>query len=211
MRGLLFTITKTRRASISLADDTVIPSVWLAAAIIAAISLTACDRSSSPSEKTAVPGVPGAVKTVALERAKRRAFDGAPPVIPHQNFNITCVSCHNLRGTEVPPFGFAPPMPHEKTPGMSTASRCRQCHVFRQTEAVFVANTFKGLPQNLRHGQRLNPLAPPVIPHRVFMRENCAACHTGPAAREEVRCDHPQRLRCRQCHLERKVSGRFSR
>jgi cytochrome c-type protein NapB len=33
------------------------------------------------------------------------------------------------------------------------------------------------------------------------MRENCAACHTGPAAREEIRTSHPERTRCRQCHV----------
>jgi hypothetical protein len=33
------------------------------------------------------------------------------------------------------------------------------------------------------------------------MRENCAACHTGPAAREEIRTTHPERIRCRQCHV----------
>jgi hypothetical protein len=33
------------------------------------------------------------------------------------------------------------------------------------------------------------------------MRENCIACHDGPGAREEVRTNHPERWRCRQCHL----------
>ena len=33
------------------------------------------------------------------------------------------------------------------------------------------------------------------------MRENCAACHDGPGAREEIRTSHPERTRCRQCHV----------
>ena len=41
--------------------------------------------------------------------------------------------------------------------------------------------------QDLRQGKRLNALAPPPIPHKPFMRENCVACHSGPAAREEIR------------------------
>ena len=92
---------------------------------------------------------------------------------------------------------------------MSARSRCRQCHVLRRTEAIFVENTFVGLPQDLRHGRRLHIEAPPVIPHSVFMRENCVACHTGPAAREEIRTSHPERLRCRQCHLEQQTTSTF--
>ena len=66
---------------------------------------------------------------------------------------------------------------------------------------MFVANAFVGLRQDLRKGQRLTDYSPPVIPHKTFMRENCTACHTGPAAREEIRTPHPERARCRQCHV----------
>ncbi len=54
-------------------------------------------------------------------------------------------------------------------------------------------------------------LAPPVIPHQLLMRENCAACHTGPAAREEIRCTHPERVRCAQCHVEATTTVEFVR
>ena len=66
---------------------------------------------------------------------------------------------------------------------------------------AFVVNNFVGLEQDLRRGPRLNPLAPPTIPHKTFMRENCTACHSGTAAREEIRTPHPERQRCRQCHV----------
>jgi cytochrome c-type protein NapB len=33
------------------------------------------------------------------------------------------------------------------------------------------------------------------------MRENCAACHSGPGARAEIITTHPERVRCRQCHV----------
>jgi len=69
---------------------------------------------------------------------------------------------------------------------MSDTSRFRQCHVFRATEALFVDNEFIGMRQELRRGPRLNPEAPPQIPHKGFMRENCSACHDGPAARVSV-------------------------
>lgn len=146
-------------------------------------------------------GGPGDPRTPAVERAERRLYDGAPPVVPHSDFGMTCTECHNERGVEVPEVGFAPPSPHEITAGMSATSRCRQCHVFRSTDAVFVANDFVGLRQDLRSGGRLHPLAPPTMPHKAFMRENCVACHAGPAVREEIRTPHPERTRCRQCHL----------
>ena len=155
-------------------------------------------------------------KTSAVERAERRLFDGAPPVIPHDPLGAACVSCHNQEGVEVPNLGYAPPSPHAgygavETAGMSAISRCRQCHVFQQTDAVFVANGFEGLRQDLRRGRRLNALAPPVIPHRVFMREACLACHDGPAAREAIRTSHPERERCLQCHLEQNLTTPFDR
>ncbi len=163
-----------------------------------------------PADKVAVPGDDG-YKTAALVRAERRAYDGAPPVIAHEDFGITCTECHNLEGMEVDGVGFAPPSPHEATTGMSAISRCSQCHVFAATDEVFIGNTFAGLRQDLRRGRRLNPLAPPTIPHKTFMRENCTACHSGPAAREEVRTPHPERTRCVQCHVRVATRAAFSR
>jgi cytochrome c-type protein NapB len=159
----------------------------------------------------AVPGRPGALKSAALVRADRRAFDGAPPVIPHQNFGMSCVQCHKTEGVDLPGVGFAPPMPHDSTPGLSAISRCTQCHVFRLTPDTFRPSEFAGLRQDLRKGRRQNPFAPPVMPHAVQMRENCLACHSGPAAREEIRCPHPERPRCSQCHVPSTTPSDFAR
>lgn len=163
-----------------------------------------------PADKVWVPGVDGAVKTAALQRAERRAYDGAPPVIPHENSGMTCTECHDPEGMNVEGVGFAPPSPHETTLGMSAFSRCRQCHVFAVTEGELRGNSFAGLRQDLRRGARLNPYAPPTLPHKVFMRENCTACHSGPAAREEIRTSHPERPRCRQCHVSVETRETFS-
>jgi nitrate reductase cytochrome c-type subunit len=189
--------------------------VLLSLALLLLLSPVGCAPNGSENGESgtvAVPGRPGAAKTAAAQRAERRLYDGAPPVIPHEQQSATCTSCHNQEGMAVAGLGFAPPSPHAETAGVGGARYCRQCHVFQQAEdpqAVFVANSFEGLPQNLRRGQRLNPLAPPVIPHRVFMRENCRACHAGPAAREEIRTTHPERVNCRQCHVERVTSDQF--
>lgn len=169
-------------------------------AVAAACLLTAAFATGAcGGDRVAVEG--GGSKSAATVRAERRAFDGAPPVAPHDNFGMTCIECHNVRGMNVPDVGYAPASPHEITDGMSAMSRCVQCHVFRQTDDVFVANSFVALRQDLRHGRRLNDLAPPVMPHKLFMRENCSACHTGVAAREEIRTSHPERVRCTQCHV----------
>lgn len=164
--------------------------------------------------KVAVPGQPGAVKTSAVVRAGRRLFDGAPPVIPHQDFGAACLSCHQ-QGRAVDGVGYAPPVPHAGLEGgvdePSAMSRCRMCHVFGTTTETFVDNDFVGLAQDLRHGKRLNELAPPVIPHQTLLRENCKACHDGPAAREEIRCPHPERDRCAQCHVPQRVETEFVR
>jgi cytochrome c-type protein NapB len=156
-----------------------------------------------------VPGHPGATKTAAVDRALRRAYDGAPPTIPHEPLGVECIACHTQEGMSVPDLGFAPASPHEKTEGMSAMSRCQQCHVFRRTKELFVESAFAGFAQDLRHGKRLHDLAPPVIPHKILMRENCVACHAGPAAREEIRTSHPERVRCRQCHAEQRTTERF--
>ena len=158
-----------------------------------------------------VPDRPDALKSAPAVRALRRLYDGAPPVIPHRPMGMTCTQCHSERGMDVADVGFAPPMPHELTAGLSAMSRCMQCHVYRTTDASFVATRFEGLRQNLRKGRRLTDLSPPVLPHPVFMRENCIACHSGPAAREEIRTPHPERTRCLQCHVERVTMAEFSR
>ena len=86
-----------------------------------------------------------------------------------------------------------------------------QCHVFKRTDEVFRDSEFVGLAQDLRRGQQLHEFAPPVIPHQLLLRENCQACHTGPAAREEIRCSHPERPRCVQCHVAARVTDVFTR
>lgn len=169
----------------------------------------ACAREDG--SRIAVPGQEGRLKSTAATRSQRRLFDGAPPVIPHPPMGAGCTTCHGTGGVEVPGVGYAPPSPHELTAGLGAVARCEQCHVFAQTAESFVANAFTGLAQDMRPGDRLNALAPPTLPHRVFMRENCLACHTGPAAREEIRCTHPERSRCLQCHVPQVDVAAFER
>jgi cytochrome c-type protein NapB len=169
----------------------------VATAIVAAAVTAGCgDEDTVP-----VPDREGAVKSTALVRAERRAYDGAPPTIPHDPFGMDCSACHDERGMPVEGVGFAPASPHEGTARAGGTTRCRQCHVFSTDDGTFVDSEYEPFRQDLRAGGRLYDGAPPTIPHRILMRENCLACHDGPGAREEIRTTHPERARCRQCHV----------
>lgn len=184
--------------------------VALSLSLIGVVLLLSACGGGEPDNKVDVPGKPGAMKTSATARAERRAYDGAPPVIPHQDFGVACLSCHK-NGMAVPDVGYAPPVPHDNVESPGAMSRCRQCHVFAQTTEVFRESEFVGFAQDLRKGSRQHEFAPPVMPHQLLLRENCTACHTGPAAREEIRCTHPDRGRCLQCHLPAKTNAEFVR
>ena len=135
------------------------------------------------------------------ERATTRAYDGAPPTIPHDAAVGSCVTCHDQDGSQIDGVGVAPASPHGEGAAAGAMQRCRQCHVPVETVALFVASRFTGLPQGPWKGGRATPGAPPTIPHPLQLRENCLACHAGPAARAEIRTSHPERVRCRQCHV----------
>jgi cytochrome c-type protein NapB len=175
------------------------------------LAFVSCDDGEpAGSEFVDVPGVEGRLKSSPAVRLARRAFDGAPPVIPHEPRADSCLSCHDEVGLEVPDLGFAPPMPHALTEGLSSIARCVQCHVYRTTDGEFVASEYVAYrapdePHTAFDG------APAVLPHRVFMREACASCHSGPAAREDIRTDHPERANCTQCHVEVETVAEFTR
>lgn len=137
------------------------------------------------------------------KRVERRAYSGAPPVIPHRSFGSPCITCHQTQDKVLPDIGIAPANPHLQTAGLSESSNCRQCHVFRNSDDVFVATNFLGTNQGYQPSSRLYATAPPVVPHRLFMHENCLACHHGQAVRPEIRCTHPERINCKQCHAFR--------
>lgn len=143
----------------------------------------------------------GADKREALAaRASRRAYDGAPPTIPHpinQAGSPECMSCHDqgLRIREA----TAPMIPHRDL------SSCTQCHVVEESAVPSsgvadprdVPNGFSGLASPLA-GPAWS-MAPPQIPHGTAMRESCLSCH-GPLGASAMRSTHPSRESCTQCH-----------
>ncbi|GIV78931.1 MAG: hypothetical protein KatS3mg050_3325 [Litorilinea sp.] len=144
----------------------------------------------------------------------RRAYDGAPPWIPHTVEDAmavggaSCLQCH-ATGGYVPPMGaYAPRVPHPEL------TSCTQCHVPALTpgDDLFVSNGFTPAPPPAL-GQEAYPGAPPPVPHEITpqMRENCAACHIGPAAPAEIRTDHLERDHCLQCHVPNRTDGVWER
>lgn len=141
----------------------------------------------------------GSRQVALAKRQQRRAYDGAPPVIPHaidERDATSCPVCHErgmvLAGKTAPAISHHP------------MANCLQCHVPHTTSQpnpvgpelvgnAFTAQGFGG------RGKRAFSGAPPVMPHRLLMRENCSSCH-GVSGHIGIRTTHPERVNCQQCH-----------
>ncbi len=152
-----------------------------------------------PGPGASVEQPPEARSAAVAARAARRAYDGAPPTIPHdvdQQRAPACLACHESGA--VVAGEVARRMSHARH------DNCLQCHVVRadpRPGAPSVPapdNGFVGLTSPLR-GARAYDGAPPTIPHSTWMREQCASCH-GPAGAPGLRSTHPHRQSCTQCH-----------
>lgn len=139
------------------------------------------------------------LKSAALAyRAANRAYDGAPPVVPHpvdQQSAANCLACHRdgIRVGE----RIATKISHAHFSG------CTQCHVeSRHSSPVpdepLTTNAFAGM-QRSGTGTRALIGSPPVIPHTTWLREDCLSCH-GLVARAGLRTTHPWLSNCLQCH-----------
>ncbi|MBL8867972.1 MAG: hypothetical protein KF873_23425 [Gemmataceae bacterium] len=133
-----------------------------------------------------------AMKLAALvDRAKNRAYDGAPPTVPHpveSQSAASCLACHG-EGLKVGDR-VASKMSH------AVMTNCTQCHVEQSTAPV--ESAFVGL-NRAGPGERASPGAPPAIPHHTWLREDCTSCH-GLVARPGLRTTHPWLTNCTQCH-----------
>ncbi len=137
-------------------------------------------------------------KTSALQRRDtNRAFNGAPPTIPHavsESSTAACMVCHGA-GAKTESLRI-PKIPHQ------FLTNCTQCHVESHprhaTASLFRETSFVGLPAPTA-GPRAFPGAPPQIPHSTWMRGECMSCH-GFAGLQGIRTTHPWRNNCTQCH-----------
>jgi len=129
-----------------------------------------------------------------------RQYSGSPPRIPHDvptSFSgdaLKCLSCHERGGYDPNQDAYAPVTPHPEY------ENCFQCHVPQRTKKLFVETEWKSIkPPKLGLSEMGG--SPPPIPHSLQFREDCIACHAGPAAVAEIRVEHASRGNCRQCHV----------
>lgn len=164
---------------------------------------------------SATPAPETARATAIATRATRRAFDGAPPVIPHpiqESTSAQCLACHAEGLVVKDRVTSKISHPH--------FANCAQCHAPALapdaiTELALLTpiagNTFVGSKPS--GGQRAYAGAPPTIPHPTAMRSDCMSCH-GAAGVYGLRTSHPDRQSCVQCHAptaeleQRPFSGR---
>lgn len=135
----------------------------------------------------------------ANPRTALRAFYTAPPVIPHEvttRNNRECLHCHS----DVRTLGDRTTL---ETPHANFFN-CQQCHVGVQSfnadlDLEELASSWEGLEEPQK-GTRAHDYAPPTVPHRLFFRENCNACHGASHVNEGMRGPHGERSSCLQCH-----------
>jgi nitrate reductase (cytochrome), electron transfer subunit len=163
-----------------------------------------------------------------------REYPGAPPRIPHgltaEEFRTgACNTCHELGGFSPRFDAYVPVTPHPEMvaclqchvgddqvagvqlPGQNAGARCRQCHAPNAVRAREVGPGWRPAEWP-RLSARTPDRAPPPIPHDLYGRSNCLACHAGPSAVAEIRTRHPERANCRQCHVVPEVdAGTFVR
>ena len=151
-------------------------------------------------------------KALALARRENnRAFNGAPPTVPHPTNEMssqTCALCH-LEGAKTESLRISA-MSHPYL------ENCTQCHVesysgndaaifTRVGKPLWSDNSFDGLSAPTG-GKRAFKGAPPQIPHSVWMRQNCSSCH-GVNGLHGIRATHPWRTSCEQCHVGQAMSN----
>lgn len=156
-------------------------------------------RSEHSTDYAEMPDDPEHQRTLR-EYYANRAYNGAPPVIPHPLISEKgiggkdCLQCHENGGFVKKFEAYAPVTPHPEL------VNCRQCHVPVKTKLKFAESEFRRAEEP-ETGQSALQGSPPMIPHSLTMRSNCLSCHAGPAAPEEIRVTHPTRVNCRQCHV----------
>jgi cytochrome c-type protein NapB len=134
-----------------------------------------------------------------IDRARNRAYDTAPPTVPHpidQTHPANCLACH-ATGLWVNDR-LAPKVSHPHL------TNCTQCHVesanpaLAKFDAPLAESGFTGVGR-AGPGARAAPGAPPTVPHPTWMRQDCTSCH-GLVARPGIRTTHPWLANCTQCH-----------
>ena len=155
-----------------------------------------------PSLTDEVERTPEMFDEALANRAEHRAYEGAPPTVPHsinEKGGMECMACHG-EGLRID-GRLATPMSHDYK------TNCTQCHVpevgsipaaDERYDELPLDNAFAGL-ERWGPAERAHEGAPPVNPHPEHMRNDCMSCH-GEMARPGLRTTHPWKTQCTQCH-----------
>jgi cytochrome c-type protein NapB len=210
------TIAAARDSAVALIAPPAEPIAAEARVFMTTVAMLAIEPGSEP-RRRAHP------RSLATYRALR-AYDGAPPRIPHgltpaEFLDGGCKVCHERGGFSVRFGAYVPVTPHPEMgaclqchvgdaklmavslPRTEPSDRCRQCHAPGAMKWRDSTLNWKGLS-----APPLPPVVPgrlpPPIPHDLQRRENCLACHSSPGAAAGIRTPHAERANCRQCHVE---------
>jgi nitrate reductase (cytochrome), electron transfer subunit len=161
----------------------------------------------APEPQDTVPLTTEEREYLHARRGTRRAYDGAPPVVPHpidQTSAASCLACHGqptvIGGVSVAQISHPPYQNCLQCHAAGTGPGPGWTHPSRSPALTLAANDFVGTsPPQL--SRRAFDDAPPVIPHPVWMRENCMSCH-GAGGSSAVKPDHGGRQNCLQCHAQ---------
>lgn len=174
------------------------PLPGLAAALTGAAALAGAAAAAPPVREVRLRHPP----PLAPARDSLRAFEGAPPVVPHaidgmQRAPGRCLTCHTRERRLGRRHTIQVPHPER--------SSCLQCHVAVASAAWVrpkqpLASGFQPAAPRPAPGPA-HPWAPPPVPHQVQGRETCAGCHTPRNPDPKLRVDHSHRRNCLQCHV----------
>lgn len=138
-------------------------------------------------------------------------FGAYAPVTPHPELT-QCLQCH---------LGAARLMDVPSRPAGGPDDVCRQCHAPAVSDAAASPHpepdwrpaAWPAVAYAAGEGATRRPAgSPPPITHDLQLRGDCRACHTGPAAVEEIRTTHAERTNCRQCHVTvAPMAGEYTR
>lgn len=178
---------------------------WSANGVNAAWRSSLVDFQQAPVPPPGGTSTPEQKRAALKDRAARRAYDGAPPVVPHpitQDSSASCLACHG-QGMQVKDR-FASKISHPAFGGSCTQCHVSTQHAFSASDAALWAaplteNSFQGKAAPAA-GTRAWKGAPPTVPHRTLMRSDCMSCH-GPSGLFALRTPHPERQSCVQCHV----------
>jgi len=142
------------------------------------------------------------------KRESLRAYEGAPPVIPHSINRTTsdyCLVCHE-KGVifEAEAVVMNQKNAQAKITPHPQWVNCIQCHGLRIDDSKFRKNKF--MPYRITSTPftktKDNEGTPPAMPHMLQNHDNCIVCHLSKTAYATIIPEHGETEGCPLCHQQ---------